>query len=127
MLFMHRYENATIDTDKETAKIYEWALGDTDEDGKPINPLKFPIGGAQVNHNGSRAVISIPRRGQPNFILDRLVHSPEPKSTRKGEDESVNISGESERLYRQNVAPADAGVHFTIVEFSGSVVSGMTG
>ena len=75
---MHRYENATIDTDKETAKIYEWALGEFDDDGEPINPIKFPLSRAQITHNGSRAVISIPRRGKPNLILDRLIHAPEP-------------------------------------------------
>jgi hypothetical protein len=124
---MHRYENATIDTDRETAKLYEWALGEHDADGNPTNPIKFPLSRAQVTHNGSRAVVSIPRAGKANFILDRLIHSPEPKETRKGESGTVNISGESERLYRQNVAPADAAVHFTILEYSASLVSGMTG
>ena len=122
---MHRYENATIDTDKETAKIYEWALGEFDDDGEPINPIKFPLSRAQITHNGSRAVISIPRRGKPNLILDRLIHAPEPQETRKGESGTVTVSGESERLYRQNVAPADAQVHFTITEYSASLVSGM--
>lgn len=112
---MDTWYDVTVDCDKDTAKIYEWARGETDEDGQPVNPLRFPLEGCMVIHNGSRARITIDRPGRSALIIDRLIQAPEP--TQNGRDgRSWTLSGRSERLYNQNVKPEDCEVSFTLKE-----------
>lgn len=124
--------SATIDCQKDQAKIYEWARGEyspADEDGntEPINPIKFPLQDVNITVHGSRAVISITRPGQADLILDRLVRATIEQAGRGG-SKTWTLAGQSERLYMANIDPADAGVTFGIKEWEaavGSVSSGL--
>ena len=111
------FHNATVDCDKDTAKVYEWALGEEDGDGNPTNPIKFPLGGTTIQHFGGRAQISIPRPGKAALILDRIKASEPQQSTNKGQTVYL-LSGSSEHLYMQGIGPEDGQVSFTITEWS---------
>lgn len=127
--------SATVDTTEEAAPLYQWALREykvdargepvRDNDGQliPINPLDFPLHNATVVVNGSRATISIPRAGKPHCVVDKLLQVAEPKAVaprarraRKGDpdDKSFIITGISERMLKQGIAPEDAVVTFTV-------------
>lgn len=132
---MFLFEDATINCSKDTAKIYEWALGHfaqrdvldadgnkigtEDDPSKPIDPIRFPLSGVHIVQHGNRATISIPRPGRAAFELDRLVRCAEPKKTVQDGEEVFTIGGESERLFRQGVNPADAQVDFVITQWAG--------
>lgn len=110
---MQQFWDVTVNCDKETAKIYEWARGEFAADDKPTNPITFPLEGCTVTHNGSRAVISLPRPGGRALILDRLINADEP--TESGRDGKTRVvSGQSERLYMQGINPEDGVVSFTL-------------
>lgn len=122
--------DATIDTDKDTREVYEWALGEFETDSKgnrvlddnklpiPINPLRFPLQHCTITHAGSATIISIPRNnGTADFRIDRIAKSAQPKRLPKGNKEIYTFGGVSERLLRQNVAIEGAAVNFTVTKW----------
>lgn len=117
---MLNLQGATIDCAKDVAKIYEHARGEDD-------PIKFPLRGVNVIHNGGRAVIQIPQPGKAAFVLDRIKCSEPERITRNGKTTWV-IAGASERLYMQSINPEDATVSFTVTDYEaglGSVSMGV--
>lgn len=122
---MLHLQGATIDCPKDQAKIYEHARGH-DADGKPVDPIKFPLKGVQITHNGGRAVIQIPQVGKAAFVLDRIKCS-EPERIVRGGKTVWTIAGASERLYLQSINPEDATVSFTITDYDGGVGSASFG
>lgn len=115
-------QGATIDCSRDQRKIYEAARGEFDDDGKVVNPIKFPLQGVQVVHNGGRASITIPEPGKAAFVLDRIKCGEPERNDRAGKT-TWTITGASERLYRQGINPVDASVTFTISEWDGGVGS----
>lgn len=115
-------QGATIDCDRDQRKLYEAARGRFDDDGKIVDPIKFPLRGVQVAHNGGRASITIPSAGAAAFVLDRIKCS-EPERNDRGGKVTWTITGASERLYRQGINPADATVTFTVTEYEGGLGS----
>lgn len=114
---MLTFFNATIDCDKETAKVYEYKFGEDD-------PLEFPLSGVQITQFGGRIVVQIPTPGAPAKVIDRLKGSEPTQQTSKGKT-VYSVSGGSEHLYMQGVDPEHATVQFTITEWeagAGSVV-----
>lgn len=121
--------NATVDCDKELAEVYEWARGEyqLDDQGNrvlddnklpiPVNPIRFPLRGCLITNTGNRTVISVPTVEGPNFRLDELIKSPEPKKQTKGRKDIYTITGASTRLARQNVAMEHAQVMFNISDW----------
>lgn len=121
--------DATIDCPREQRDVYEWAYGDfeTDDEGKrildddklpiPINPIRFPLRGTTIIHNGSRTIISIPRGGGADFRIDELSKSAEPKRASKGAKDVYNLGGISDRLLRQNIELDTAHVTFTVTNW----------
>lgn len=104
---MKHYIDVTLDCTDEIAQIYEFRLTDAGL------PAKFPLENCQVTHTGNRAVLSLRVPGKRNFELDRLIRAAEPTQTDRN-GEAFSVTGQSEQLYRQGVAPEDAEVTFTI-------------
>jgi hypothetical protein len=104
---MKHYIDVTLDCADAQVGIYEARLADAGI------PAKFPLPNCQVTHSGSRAVLSVKVPGKRNFELDRLIHAAEPTQTDRN-GEAFSVTGQSEQLYRQGIAPEDAEMTFSI-------------
>lgn len=118
---MLMFHEAQIDTDEDTASVYEYALGEDE-------PITFPLDGVMITHVGRRAVLTIaaPDPNAPRVVLDRI-KGDEPKRQTSGGKTVYMITGASERLYMAGLDAEEQQVSFTIRKWQGadgSVIEG---